>query len=262
MNKKIISSRDNPFFKALKKLATSSRERNKSDRTLLDGAHLVSAYAQAFGAPEKIVVTPEASGNAEIQALLRAFPAVETVELSAALLREISPVESPNGIVAVIPVPHLAAPLKPSFCVLLEDIQDPGNLGSILRSAAAAGVEAAYLSRQCADAWSPKVLRGGMGAHFSLAILECADLIEVARRLDGLVIATSLDAECALFDLDLRGPAAFIVGNEGAGLSAELRQAANKHVVIPMPGNMESINVAAATAICLFEKVRQQHAKI
>jgi TrmH family RNA methyltransferase len=141
--------------------------------------------------------------------------------------------------------------------LLLEDIQDPGNLGSMLRTAAAAGADTVYLSKGCTDAWSPKALRGGMGAQFQLALHEHADLITAARDFPGKVIATSLAAGDSLYALDLRGPSAFVFGNEGAGLSAELLAAASHRIRIPMPGQMESLNAAAAAAICLFERVRQ-----
>jgi TrmH family RNA methyltransferase len=143
------------------------------------------------------------------------------------------------------------------FALLLEDIQDPGNLGSMLRSAAAAGCDAVFLSAACADAWSPKVLRAGMGGHFVLAIHESIDLPEVAAGFRGRVIAASLGAQENLFDCDLRGDLAFAIGNEGAGLSAALL-AVCQPVRIPMPGRMESLNAAAAAAVCLFECVRQR----
>jgi len=139
--------------------------------------------------------------------------------------------------------------------VLLEDIQDPGNLGALLRTAAAAGVEQAYLSTACADAWSPKALRGGQGAHFRLGVQERADLVAVARRFP--VHAAVLGARESLFDLDLRGTAGFAFGNEGAGLSEALR-ACTRPFSIPMSGQVESLNVAAAAAVCLFERVRQR----
>jgi TrmH family RNA methyltransferase len=144
------------------------------------------------------------------------------------------------------------------FALLLEDIQDPGNLGSMLRSAAAAGCDAVFLSTGCADAWSPKVLRAAMGGHFVLNIHERQDLPGVANAFPGTLLAASLQAKRSLYDCDLRGNIAFLVGNEGAGLSAGLLDMATQTVAIPMPGKIESLNAAAATAICLFEAVRQR----
>ena len=137
---------------------------------------------------------------------------------------------------------------KEIFSVLLEAIQDPGNLGSILRSAAAASIRDVYLSPQCADAWSPKTLRAAMGAHFFLRIHENSDLQQVAQQFPGTVIATSIQASRNLFEIPLSGPTAFVFGNEGAGLSKELVQAVDENIVIPMPGKTESLNAAAAAA--------------
>ena len=142
--------------------------------------------------------------------------------------------------------------------MLLEDIQDPGNLGSMLRSAAAAGCDSVFLSQDCADAWSPKVLRAAMGGHFALRIYEQQDLPGVAKAFSGTLLATSLHATHSLYDCDLRGNVAFLIGNEGAGLSADLLGLATQKITIPMPGQVESLNAAAATAICLFEAVRQR----
>ncbi len=143
---------------------------------------------------------------------------------------------------------------------MLEDIQDPGNLGSILRSAAAAGMQHVFLSAHSVHAWSPRVLRAGMGAHFMLRIYEQCDLPALARGFKGKVIATSQRAKNSVFDADVAGNVAFVFGNEGAGMSAALAAAAHEVVAIPMPGNVESLNIAAAAAVCLFERVRQQHA--
>lgn len=257
MPAKHITSRDNPFFKGLRKLAESSRERRKSAKTLLDGEHLIAAYVATGRLPEALILS---EGTVVTGGLLPQLADVPVTEFSAGLFSEISPVKSPSGILALIAIPALRQAGE-EFCALLEDIQDPGNLGAILRSAAAAGVQTVYLSRHCADAWSPKVLRAGMGAHFVLSIQENADLPQVAQRLPGMLVAASLDAEQSLFDVSLTGPVAFAIGNEGAGLSAELAQLARQKVRIPMPGAVESLNAAAAAAICFFERVRQTVAK-
>jgi TrmH family RNA methyltransferase len=152
-------------------------------------------------------------------------------------------------------------PAQVGACIMLEDIQDPGNLGSLLRSAAAAGVEGVFLSKQSVHAWSPRVLRAGMGAHFMLRIYEQCDLAALIADFKGRVIATNQRADKALFDVDLAGDVAFLLGNEGAGLSSALLAAAHEVVAIPMPGHAESLNIAAAGAVCLFERVRQRTAR-
>ncbi|HQR51293.1 MAG TPA: RNA methyltransferase [Methylophilaceae bacterium] len=255
---KSIISRDNPTYKQLKKLAESARERRKTGHALLDGAHLVAACLAAGRLPEMLVVAESAAGNAEISGLLANTAGAQKIRLSDALFAEISPVETPTGLLAVVEIPHFPMLTRPEFGLLLEDVQDPGNLGSILRSAAAAGVQAAWLSAGCADAWSPRVLRAGMGAHFVLPVVERADLTAVATGFPGQVLAACLEGE-SLYRLDLAGPVAFMIGNEGAGLSRELIAAAGQRFTIPMPGRVESLNAAAAAAVCLFERVRQTH---
>jgi TrmH family RNA methyltransferase len=142
-------------------------------------------------------------------------------------------------------------------------VQDPGNVGSMLRSAAAAGVARVLLSKHCAFAWSPKVLRAGQGAHFCLDIHEDVDLPAWARAYrasDAEVVATVAAGGTSLFAAPLAGRVALAIGNEGTGLSAELAAQATQRVTIPMPGGVESLNAAAAAAICLFECVRQRAA--
>ena len=254
---KNIISRDNPTYKQLKKLTESARERRKAGRTLLDGVHLIEAYLAAGHVPDLLVVSESGLGHPECAVLLKKVPTSNIAVLPDLLFNEISPVETPVGLLAVVAIPDAMPGAQPQFCVLLEDIQDPGNLGSILRSAAAAGVEVAYLTLGCADAWSPKALRAGMGAHFMMRIEERVAGPAKAAAFAGMSIATSLDAQASLYNLDLTGPLMVLVGNEGAGLSAELQQAASHRVTIPMPGRVESLNAAAAAAVCFFERVRQ-----
>lgn len=248
-----ISSPQNPRFKHIKKLAESATARQEYGQTLLDGEHLLAAALEAGIRPAQLITTPAASAHP----LLARCAEAERLTFSQSLFNALSPVKTPTGMLALIAIPQSALPIKTNFCVLLEAIQDPGNLGAMLRSAAAAGVDAVYLSSACADAWSPKVLRGGMGAHFATPIIENADLPAVAQAFPGVVCAATLGAARNLYQTDLRGAAAFAVGNEGAGLSAELRAAAGVEFTIPMPGRVESLNAAAALAVCLFERVRQ-----
>ncbi|HUX64146.1 RNA methyltransferase [Sulfuricella sp.] len=253
---KTITSRENPLLKSTRKLAASSKERKKAGKTLLDGIHLVAAYHQAGGLAEAVMVSVTAQDHPEIRDFLQTVPPQNLIVLGDELFRDISTVDTPTGIVALIRIPQPAEG-EVDCCVLLEDVQDPGNLGSILRSAAAAGIGRIHLSPGCADAWSPKVLRAGMGAHFHLSIHENSDLVAAARGFPGQVVATTLGAKKTLFSLDMSGPTAFVIGNEGAGISEDLLEASDSRVMIPMPGAAESLNAAAAAAICFFERVRQ-----
>jgi TrmH family RNA methyltransferase len=256
---KAIQSRDNPFYKELARLSGSARQRNKSRQTLLDGAHLLAAYLDSGNRPRHILLNPEALQDGEIAGLLLRLQDVPMTQLEGRLFAGISDLKTPSGIIALIDLPQPDAAIADSrFSLLLEDIQDPGNLGSMLRSAAAAGCDAAFLSSGCADAWSPKVLRAAMGGHFALRIYERQDLAGVAKALPGTLLAASLQARRSLYDCDLRGNVAFLIGNEGAGLSAGLLNLATDQITIPMPGKTESLNAAAAAAVCLFEAVRQR----
>jgi len=256
---KIIHSRDNPFYKELVKLSGSARQRGKLNQTLLDGAHLLAAYLDAGLVPQHVLVNAAALQDGEIAGLLERIMNVPVTQLDDKLFAELSELKTPTGILALIDIPQPAASIADSrFALLLEDIQDPGNLGSMLRSAAAAGCDAVFLSQGCADAWSPKVLRAAMGGHFALRIYERQDLPGVAKSFAGTLLATSLQATRSLYDCDLRGNVAFMIGNEGAGLSADLLNLATQKISIPMPGKIESLNAAAATSICLFEAVRQR----
>jgi TrmH family RNA methyltransferase len=259
---KRIDSSANPRYKALRRLVESSRERARSGLSILDGAHLVAAYLDHAGQPEQLAVSRAGAQDPEIRALLARMADVDAVVLGDAQFTTLSSVVTPTGILAVVktprPQPH---PRAMQACVMLEELQDPGNLGSILRSCAAAGVDHVLLSRGSAHAWSPRVLRAGMGAHFALAIYEGTDLRGAARDFGGERVATRPGAPQSIYESDLKGRIALMLGNEGAGLSADLLAAADRVVSIPMSGKAESLNIAAAAAVCLFERVRQMGAK-
>lgn len=258
---KKITSRDNATFKQLRLLAESSRERRKQGMTVLDGIHLVSAWIECFGPPALLAVSENGAQHAEIRDFLVAHPQTVPCVFGETLFRELSPVTSPTGILALISIPHQPVPATiTGSCVLLEAIQDAGNLGSILRSSVAAGITDIFLGQGCAQAWSPRVLRAAMGAHFSLRVHEHAVLGQIIEAFDGISISTRLNAKDSIFEIDLTGRVAWIFGNEGSGLTAESASLATHAARIPMPGKAESLNVAAASSICLFEEVRQKMA--
>lgn len=224
---------------------------------MLDGVHLVAAYTARRGAPRELFVAREAlRGRGEAARIVESATG-DVFVLAERLSKKLSSVETPTGIVAVVEIPRPDFAGKAGPCVALEAVQDPGNVGSILRSAAAASIGEIYLSAECADAWSPRVLRAAMGAHFALAIHERVDLGAFAKRFTGRIVAAAADAPTALFDADLTGDVAFLFGNEGAGLSRAARALAHETVAVPISANVESLNVAAAAAVCLFERVRQ-----
>lgn len=255
MSVKAIGSRDNPLYRELHALANDRRARRQARRTLLDGPHLLEAAVQTGVHIERLILTQEALDGA-LGAWCRRLPDVPLLLLTRPLLMALSPVETASGLLAEIAIPP-ARPVAGGCHVLLENIQDPGNLGALLRVAAAAGVGAVHLSRGCAEGWSPKCLRGGQGAHFVLAIREGQDLVDLARSFPGPVFAAVPGAGDSLWSLDLRGEVGFAFGNEGAGLSEALRQIC-RPFSIPMATGVESLNVATAAAVCLFERQRQR----
>jgi TrmH family RNA methyltransferase len=259
MSLKAISSRDNPLYKELKHLATNSQARRRAQRTLLDGVHLCSAYLSRCGQPALCVVGDGAQANPEVAAVLARCAGAQCIVLPDALFHALSQVEHGIDLLFVIDTPQVqrVGTLETS-AVLLDNLQDPGNVGSILRSAAAAGIPAVYCGPGTAFAWSPKVLRSGMGAHFGLEIHEQADLASLIESASVPVLATSSHADASLYDADLRQPVAWLFGHEGQGVSPELLALASRRLAIPHRGEMESLNVAASAAICLFEHLRQK----
>lgn len=262
---KRIASRDNPFFRTLRQWSTDAGARREAGVALLEGVHLGDAYLRSGGVPRHLVVGRSALDHAEVIDLLGRFderlPAAARWVLDDALFAALSQLAQGVPLLTIVERPQPALPTRiaqPS--VLLDRIQDPGNLGSILRSAAAAGIADVYLSRGCAGGWSPKVLRAGMGAHFHLRIFEDCDLAALMGIAAIPWIATSPHAAATLYQTDLRDAVAWVFGHEGQGLDSALMQAATT-VRIPQPGHGESLNVAASAAICFFEQARQRHAR-
>lgn len=255
---KAVASRDNPTFKAMAKLASSASERRKRGLTVLDGAHLVGAFLDAGHAVDSLMVRRSALERAEVSALVARVPQAAVTVVADKLFDALSTVDSATGLVAAVGAPA-GSPLPPDadLVLLLEDVQDPGNVGTLIRSAAAAGARHVGLSPGCAFAWSLKTVRAGMGAHFALNIAEGVDLAKFLATYRGTAVALAGDAKRSLYDVDLRGPVAIVVGSEGAGLSAAVRERATMLARIPMPGPAESLNAAVAGSLALFEAVRQ-----
>ena len=256
---KSVASRANASVKAMARLATSSSERRKRGLTVLDGAHLVGAFLDARRPVETLMVSRTALERAEVASLVARVPDDRVTVLSDALYEALSTVDSASGVLAAVSTPA-GEPIPPGadLVLLLEDVQDPGNVGTLLRSAAAAGARHVALSPGCAFAWSLKTVRAGMGAHFALNIVEGVDLVEFLADYSGTSVALDAGATRSIYQTDLTGPIAIAVGNEGAGLSGELLARVTASARIPMPGRMESLNAGVAGSLCLFEALRQR----
>jgi TrmH family RNA methyltransferase len=228
---------------------------------VLEGVHLVDVYLAQVGVPETLVVVDDTLTRDDVRSVVARIPEAKTIVVSRRRFDEIATLPPDVAVLAVVATPKPALPAPAHFCLLLEDVQDPGNVGSIIRTAAAAGVEQVLLSKHCAFAWSPKVLRAAQGAHFLTKIVEDVDLaawIEAFRATGGRTFATVVYDATPLYAAHLQGRIAFVIGSEGGGLSRELLDAADERITIPLARGSESLNAAAATAVVVFEGVRQR----
>ena len=173
-----VTSRNNPRFREAERLLSSARDRRKAGKCVLEGEHLASVYASRCGAPESLIVSDDALLRPSVRELVERYTG-ETLIVPMPLFATLAILPADVGVLAVVAKPQPATAAPADFCLLLDDVQDPGNIGSMLRSAAAAGVGQVLLSKRCAFAWSPKVLRAGQGAHFCVDIHEDVDLVAV-----------------------------------------------------------------------------------
>ncbi len=249
-----IQSRDNPLLARLRRLVQDGSAYRRTDQVWIEGDHLCAAL-RARGRPaQQAVITEEAWQDPHLRDL--AAWAGRVTLLPAALFAGISALESPAAIGFVLDMPQARALLPDCASLVLDRIQDPGNVGSMLRSAAAFGCAQVLALKGTAALWSPKVLRAGMGAHFGLHLVESlteADLAALAVPL----VATDPHAGLALHEGRLPRPCAWVLGHEGQGVASSLAAACALRVRIPQPGGEESLNVAAAAAIVLYESSRQ-----
>lgn len=246
-----LSSRDNPRVKHWSKLVRDPRYRRQKKRALVEGPHLVAAYLAQGLTPLAVLATEDGLDDGEIKRLI-AQARLKPVVLSARLFGAVVDAENPPGLAAEIPI-CAAIPERSLHTVFLERVQDPSNVGAIMRSAAAFGAGSIVLDRGCADPWSPKALRAGMGGHFQLKIIEAQDLSAQLERFAGKLVCTVPRGGTPLQEADLAGPLGWIFGGEGQGVSAATARHATLRVTIPMAPGAESLNVAAAAAVCLYQ---------
>ena len=251
----VISSRDNPRVRRWRALTLDARERRKQRRAVIEGENLILAFLQSGKTLESLMLSKSASNRFEEMARQSRRP---PIVLADSVFRSIADTEAPAGIAAEISLPNEPPALRDSAgCVLLEGVQDAGNVGAILRSAAAFGLKDAVLGKGCADLWSPKVLRAAAGAHFLMRFAEGADLVAAIDAFGGRVACTAPQGGVPLEDADLSGRIGWLFGAEGQGVTAGLAARAALKVTITLPGAVESLNVAAAAAICFREFSRR-----
>ncbi len=259
----MITSLQNPRVKLARALLRQKQERQQSHLFVIEGVRLIEeAYSNGW-LPEWVFYSrPMTSRGQElVNACIQAGCDVE--EVTPAVMEKIAGTESPQGILAALPERQPSLPERLDFAVIGAAIRDPGTLGALLRSAAAAGVQAVFLTPGSADPFSPKVLRAGMGAHFRLPIFTAPwkDIYTQCGNFSPPLNLFLAEAEKGLlyWQADLRAPLALIIGGEAEGASPEIRRAAAAALAIPMPGRFESLNAAVAAGILIFEVIRQRY---
>jgi RNA methyltransferase, TrmH family len=255
MEPKLISSRDNPLLVRLRKLVAEPAGYRKHGEVWLEGEHLCQAWLQRGGTVPQALITDAAWALPPLRALARQAEAVALVP--EALMKGLGTLESPAPLAFVIPWVATPQPEARLASVVLDRLQDAGNVGTILRSAAAFGFGQVLALKGTAALWSPKVLRAGMGAHFGLRLVEGLSE-EALDALDLPLLATSSHAAAAIDEIKLPWPCAWVLGHEGQGVSPVLQARCAQALRIPQPGGEESLNVAAAAAVCLYESARQR----
>lgn len=250
-----IDSPANALLKEIRELSKKSKKRRETGVFIGEGERLLrdlplSSLVQIFIAEDYQGTLPEGLSDKDERIITLGKKAMESI----------SSTESQQGIVAKIAIPRVEEVSGDNF-LLLEDIQDPGNLGTIFRTAEAAGVSAIFMSRNCTDIFSPKAVRSTMGSLFRVPFRIVPDLREVVlllRRKGVKLYAMHLQGQEVFYREDFTGPSAFLLGNEGNGLSKELTKLADCLLRIPMKGKIESLNVATATTVLLYEVFRQR----
>lgn len=247
--------------------------RDKQQRFLVEGPHLVEEALRSRAPVTTVLYARSKAGNvaAALLELAGQETGIEWIAATDAVLAKLSDTQTPQGVVAVVekipltPEQFLGGRNPRGFVVVLDAVQDPGNLGTIIRCADAVGADGVVLGRGTVDLYNPKTVRSTMGSMFHLPILEAnlADILPQAREAGARIVGTSLQATHSCYETDLTQPTWLVFGNEGQGMSAATAALVTDPVIIPMHGRAESLNVAMAATVLLFETSRQRrHAQI
>lgn len=256
----MISSAQNPKIQMVRALQSRAGERRRSGSFVIEGVRLAEEALSSGWQAELVLYTGDLipRGVEVVDGYRQRGAPAEMVTES--VMRAASDLETPPGLLAVLQRKSWQPPERYDFILIIAGVRDPGNLGTILRTAVAAGVQAVFLTPGSVDPFSPKVLRGGMGAHFRLPIFEIT-WEEIGTWLSGSAVAiyvADAQGELRYDQADLRQPLALVVGGEAAGPGPGAQELATARIYIPMPGGTESLNAAVAAAIILFEAVRQR----
>ena len=260
----MITSIQNSKIQRVKKLLTEKKERQESGWYVMEGIRLSEEALQKEIPIQFALYSSPLTNRTEnfIKALQKA--GIEAEEISPQLMRSVSDTTTPQGILIVVKAQPLPIQPDPSLVLILDGIHDPGNLGTIFRTAAAAAVDLILLAPGCADPYSPKVVRSGMGAHLKIPFSqsdwrEIDDFFQIHPNI--IPFASDMKGGKSLWEEDLRRPAAIIIGSEAEGICKEAEQLARGKIFIPMSPGTESMNAAVAAGILMFEAVRQRSGK-
>lgn len=250
-----ITSTQNERVKLARSLQERPRARRKHMRIAVEGTRLVRDAWERGARPDFVLYDPDTADATLIKQMTKAR--VSLLAVSPEVMAHVSDTEQPQGIVSVFPLPVPPLPKTPRRVLICDAIGDPGNMGGLLRSAAAAGVDVAVLSPDCADPYNPKALRAGMGAHFRLPVVE-ASWTEITTFCEDLAVYAADAGGALAYDaVDWTQRWALIVGSEAHGLSAPAQALATAQINIPMAAQTESLNAMVAASIILFEAARQ-----
>jgi TrmH family RNA methyltransferase len=254
----VITSTANPKIKWVRLLQSQAHERREAGAFVVEGVRLAEEALAAGWEAQLVLYTDDLTPRGRLALDGFAARRAPLEQVSPEVLRAASDTQTPQGMLVVLSQRLLPLPEMLSFVFVPDQLRDPGNLGTMLRTAAAAGVQAVFCPPETADAFSPKVLRAGMGAHFRLPV-HTLDWDAITSHLASLkVILADMEQGLPYTQADLRPPLALIVGGEAEGASAQAHRLASGFVHIPMPGGVESLNAAVAAGILLFEVVRQR----
>lgn len=253
----LITSAQNPRIRLIRSLIEQPKARYKQQAFVAEGARLVADGLKSATPPKFLLYSEQHTPHVaevldQLPSSLPAFP------VDRRLFNTLSETENSQGLLAVFDLPAAIPPAEPDFLLILDQLRDPGNLGTILRSAEAAGAQAVCLTPGSTDPWAPKVVRSGMGAHFRLPILQM-NWQELGKLVQGMqVIHADMNGQLACWQADFTGRTTLLVGGEAEGISSEAGAHITQSVRIPMIGQNESLNAAVSASVLLFEVLRQR----
>ncbi|UNU72803.1 RNA methyltransferase [Moraxella nasovis] len=253
-----ITSPTNPTIRHAHTLLTNHRHRKKSGQTVIEGVHLLDALLKQGLTPHQVIVSQSACNYIEVIDLLNKIPTHAIITITDSLYKQIRTLGDGVDIMAVIDTPTPPLGTVTDDCMILDGLQDAGNIGTLLRTASAVGITTIITTPHTAHLWSPKCLRAGMGANFALSIHEQVSTDEILAKVKTPLYATSSHTNKVIYHHDLRKPIAWVLGHEGQGVRDEFLSLATA-IALPQPNGQESLNVGVAGSVCLYEMLRQRN---